>query len=725
MTWQEFKLECDSLGVEKEADCKNMFEQMSEGKETISEEDYKDAMGATSEEVARRLRNKFSSSAEAFDAVDSDNDGLVSDWEFYEECSNLADPVDCENLQKKLGHGTTITKEAFEKWMETGHLPIGATVPSGLAGSAPGPAPAIAPSPAMAMAPPLGDVATASATASTNLLGLVHKLENITAKLAQEDQLDPELKNTLERMIDTGKDAAQTLHEMSSLSHHEATIKLEKMVDKAESLDEAVFKFQTEVHPHGYKWWRYRWEYAFVEANILNLLVFVTMFLYMLLHWLTVYMGRFRRDAGVEQKSSIVHLYHSIFTRCLDEANVLGLIAFFIWGLEECGLFVFLVKYLPDNPIVAIVQFSHQMHSSEIHDPHWPTTDQHIIYTLRTVNMHLFLGMIFYYLIMYNITLGAQCTVEQFMKHESRDFYDRFVGSDTGVDVNELGDVDESTKLKAKAAHAVLSHKGWLSQTLSSDRTFKYAFGCFYEDEQFDNFRDYVSEHVQYHEGFEELYKLMPEIPLYPYLGIKLHDGLAKLIVIHWPVWIMVQIVLLLQACGHYFWHLAVVQLLPVIVVLAFFVLACQYTWTRRRAHYVVDPANQVSSKDEGRSLLELKARENADSWILWIQQINLFFLCFSAARFLFSSFFWTDYFRLSCAMLALFVGIYLLFLFVGSLTIPMFMIMFAVPPHVTREDREDLLKVVQRHQPDSARPSRGNIVRGDLRRCSTTYVIP
>jgi hypothetical protein len=332
---------------------------------------------------------------------------------------------------------------------------------------------------------------------------------------------------------------------------------------------------------------------------------------------------------------------------------------------------------------------------------------------------------------MFNITMGAQCTLEQFMKHESRDFYNRFIASHDGSDVTEIApdaEKDEGVRLKAQAAHSVLAKKWMLGKALTADSTFKVIFGSFYDDSHFDVLRQYVSEHVRYHEGFEELYTIIPEMPLYPYLAVKLHDNLEKLIVIDWRVWLIVQIILIWQASAHYFYHVAVVEILPVTVGIAVILLTCQFIWTNRRARYVINPANTTSSPDEGRTSEQLEARQSIETYILWLQQLNLFFLCFSAARLIFSSFFWHDYFRLSCCMLALFLVIYCLFLTIGSLTIPMFMIMFAVPPHVTREDRDDLMKIVLQHSPESPqynRNSRANLKRGDLRRCSATFIIP
>jgi len=46
----------------------------------------------------------------------------------------------------------------------------------------------------------------------------------------------------------------------------------------------AVTDFETKVHPHGYKWWRYRYEYTVIESMVLAFSVLVLYFTMWLLH---------------------------------------------------------------------------------------------------------------------------------------------------------------------------------------------------------------------------------------------------------------------------------------------------------------------------------------------------------------------------------------------------------------------------------------------------------
>jgi len=49
-------------------------------------------------------------------------------------------------------------------------------------------------------------------------------------------------------------------------------------------MNNAVDKFETEVHPHGFKWWRYRYEYTIIESLVLAFSVMLLYCVMWLLH---------------------------------------------------------------------------------------------------------------------------------------------------------------------------------------------------------------------------------------------------------------------------------------------------------------------------------------------------------------------------------------------------------------------------------------------------------
>jgi len=512
--------------------------------------------------------------------------------------------------------------------------------------------------------------------AAGKLNGLVDKLGDITEDLDKKGQLDPELRRTTDAMKKSGKETADNLKKLAVASGQEASKVAEKLVEEADQLGDAVFSFQTEVHPHGYKWWRFRWEYAFVEANTLNLLVFIAMLLYVLLHWLSdKVLGA--GNASKLVSTSVATLYSRLFEQMIFEVSVVGCIAFIIWALEECGLFVHLVE---KNPVKVGMETIGQ------EQMHWPTTDRHFIYTLRTINMHFFLGMLFYYLLMYHVCHGAICILEQFIKNEAPDFYERLVKD--GGESQDFDKTPREVKHKADLLGKLFRNKGALGKLLTNPTTMRWVFGHFDTADDYSHLKNCVATELKSSLG-DSLAKVLPVVPIYPYIAVKLERGLSTLIMIDWPVWLMVEVVLVIQALVHYYLHQAVVELLPFTIVITCTILLLQFAWTRGRVAHVTDRSKHKE--------MEMTADNTYEKYMLWIQQLNFFFLCFSAARLLFSSFFWKDYFTLSCVMLGLFLCLYLFFIIFGSLTVPMFIIMVSVQ-RTTPMDVKDMKEILQVH---------------------------
>lgn len=544
--------------------------------------------------------------------------------------------------------------------------------------------------------------------AAEKLTGLVEQMDDISTDLDKKGELDPELGRTTREIIETGRDTVVDLKKLADESDVQADRGLDGLVHKAEKLDLSVFKFQTEVHPHGYKWWRFRWEYAFVEANTLNALVFVAMGLYFVLHQLSDSITKLQPKLNTVG-TSVASLYCRLCQRGSYELSILAFLAFLLWALEECGLFVYLVEA---NPVKAGMETVHG--GSHMH---WPTTDRHLIYTLRTVNMHFFIGMLLYLLLMYHVSHGAICILEQFMKHESPDFYTRFVLS--GGLPSEFDGKPEEVRRKGEILASLFNNKGFLGKILTSDTTMRLVVGHFDVDADYMHLKHCVAEQLQKPLGSLH-YSALPELPIYPYIAMKLQRALEDMIVIDWRVWVMVQVVLVVQALIHYYGHVAVMELLPFSIAFCVVILTCQFVWTRRMASYVVDPKNHFET--------DVVADNSFANWMLWVQQLNFFFLCFSAARLFFSSFFWIDYFSMTCVLAGVFLCLYLVFVLMGSLIVPMFIIMLSVQ-RVTEEDVHDMKMILQMHVDSEVRgeavsPTASEKHRRQMRHSATALVV-
>jgi len=660
-------------------------------------------------------------------------DGLISDREYrrakergiVSEDSAAFDDIDSNGDLK-------IDWEEFKEARENGILNEGEgpeTV---------GPAPA----PAEAGAAPAS--APVTVEDAINALDRIKKLRD---KFKKQGNYDPELAKSLNRIIKESEETVETIKTVEKLppGSKEADDELKKLDQQAGEMDDATFKFQTEVHPHGYKWWRFRWEYAFVEANILALLVWIMVGGYYLLDWVKWRIRKYAiwADSAKEAGSrSVANAFHTLLASQFDQLNVLGAISVLIWFLEECGLFWAIMKAQPIKLAVDASEhvgkhvadasqkvgehlkstvtafFSADAASGQVQntmglgpDMHMPTTDHHYINTLRTVNVHLFIAMIMYYVLMYHVVYAAVWILYGFVYHESPEIYEQMKsGSDETAVYKGL---PEGMKRKAQTTQWMFKNSGWLARGLSDGTLIGRFIGCFNKKEDFVNLHKYfvakLAKIDEFMDPDEEGIPLFERVkaPLYPYFAQIIQNSCKKMIMIDWRVWLMVEVCLLLQALVHYYLHKGVIEILPFTIGAGVILLSAQYMWTRRAAAYVVNPAtvaddeeNVIMTVKTPGSVLGKKRDPNtgktrAENWFLWLQQLNLFFLCFSCARLLASWWFWTDHPIKSMGLLLLFTAMYLFFIVIGAITINFYFILHALPPHLYDKAKDFLKEII------------------------------
>lgn len=301
------------------------------------------------------------------------------------------------------------------------------------------------------------------------------------------------------------------------------------------------------------------------------------------------------------------------------------------------------------------------------------------------------------------------------MKHESPDFYERLCKD--GGQAGDFEKADEELKKRADILKNLFTNRGALGRFLSNPDTLQRLFGAFGSAKDIEQLKQCISEELK--SPLDKAGVHIPDItafPIYPYVALKLERNLTRCIILDWHVWVLVMIVTAIQACLYYCMHAAVIELLPGTIVVGFTIIGIQFAWTRQRAAHVV-------ARDE-KAEKEVVADGKMERFLMYIQQLNLFFLCFSAARLVFSSFFWTDYPILSLSMLILFICLYAVFVFIGSLTLPMFVIMLAVQ-RVTPLDIQDMKDVLKTHEKDLGTPvAAGKTSKGALQRGASTLTL-
>jgi len=108
------------------------------------------------------------------------------------------------------------------------------------------------------------------------------------------------------------------------------------LLDWSDNLKGAVNDFETKVHPHGYKWWRYRYEYTIVESFVLAFSVMVLYLTMWLLHGVSFFnVHKFYRTGLLHRLYRYAYVYFVFHAAALMIMVCLGYMLYVPWGKKN------------------------------------------------------------------------------------------------------------------------------------------------------------------------------------------------------------------------------------------------------------------------------------------------------------------------------------------------------------------------------------------------------
>jgi len=302
---------------------------------------------------------------------------------------------------------------------------------------------------------------------------------------------------------------------------------------------------------------------------------------------------------------------------------------------------------------------------------HFPGTGDDLVYTMRMVNMHLFLAMIFFFIVNFHVIRATIKTIEEFMELEDADRFRLYKG---GAFVNEASDASTTVATREE-------HKEWKPHQFIT---------IVYSRHEYSNLRKFFITQVMHDDRItaylkqkleisdEELVDIMNRLPLYRYFALSLKCSILELIEITERVWFTIFFCFLTFACLAFFFHIAFVQLAPVFIISVLVCVCGQWYAVRKLSQF--DTAEESDKKVLGHSIHQ---RTHTEHWLGILIQMCFFFICFSFARVMASKFLWESNLLLSCLMLCTAVVLWVLHVYFGSSIIPMFMVVMAMPPYI------------------------------------------
>jgi len=190
---------------------------------------------------------------------------------------------------------------------------------------------------------------------------LVHGIEDAAAelkaqeeKLAAEGKLDPELREEVERLLSDSGSLSQKMKHADALlkrffghSGSDSKAAREALEEDLEDIGNDLLKMHEDtsgfgrgVLPLGKKWWRFRWEYSFVEALIICLLCLLAAFWTKVLDFCREALGRKIMETPLYVEEYFPHIALATWLRyMMGVLVVLSLVNMSLWFLIRLGLF--------------------------------------------------------------------------------------------------------------------------------------------------------------------------------------------------------------------------------------------------------------------------------------------------------------------------------------------------------------------------------------------------
>jgi len=515
---------------------------------------------------------------------------------------------------------------------------------------------------------------------------MLKELRGETAELDLEGKLDPELRKELSNVIRV----AGAMHsKMQDVVRHEVRLEMaEDQVLNQDTIDITVVVqarsenmkfnqgveeldvimreirqettgFDTKVVPNKRKWWRYRWEYSFVEAVILMILCMLAI-LWEAIHW------RIRDFIYAKAAStptfnpdywdnSLIILWSRFF---FGELWVILMVYISLWFMDRIGAWRL---WLPVSWHIFVGM-------------NLPTEAR--IYTAMsmTIAMQLAIGMMIFFALMLMVVIIANHCEVHFKKLEDG----------TEDDTRDSCSLEAEDRAHHQALRATAEGYAMNVDEYGMLRTY---------------FEGTVEPHLMEQFGEEGQNEQHPQFMLWYFISLKVKSGVSDTFRIRVLTWVAFLLVFGTFAFMHRVFHAEYVSLTLFLFVLFCVPLGWMMVTANDECKMLRDDIfNAMHSRrffttEQPRSprhvqTKSVQGRRNVHVYFVNLFQASCFFLCYSAARIIFSpwmiEFFFVTTLLISIGFL---VFIFVFRVFIAT-TLVKYFIALALPPHITDQDK-------------------------------------
>jgi hypothetical protein len=436
------------------------------------------------------------------------------------------------------------------------------------------------------------------------------------------------------------KEAERETREALKTADLEAMKAAQEVGKDLEEAEKGAMKLDTGLHPHGDKWWRFRYEHSYIEAMVMIFVSFLMLLWSELIEWLRNYVmtkAQAKNTTSVSELELVdSHSHGAVYVTWLRD---------FAEQMMVC-IFVFLTIFIISKTMLLDYAPMIIKASDDLRVPLTGAEYRHIALDILTI---FFIAIVFYFSLMFPVARHARKATRRMEKLEG-------LRVETGPQDSASEVASGNSKLTSVAGYST----GFKLFVSYMERE------CETGNKQANDIRNIP--------GFR-----WDAFPLNEYLTLNVRLVVPFMFRFGWVMWLPVICLFMTLLLLHRFAHMGYVRIICFFAAVVL-LLILGMVWFCRRIEKDIGGFSSLKDLPKEESIHN---RYPTEVIFLGILQFCLFFTCYGVARMICQTWMWELHFwPVLCLTLVAAVSA-ALFVWLVAPTIPAFVIALALPPYI------------------------------------------
>lgn len=486
------------------------------------------------------------------------------------------------------------------------------------------------------------------------------KVDNLIATEAKaEHEAEKAAEAARKKAEEEGKDPNEAAAHAAKAAKKKAdldTMKAAKDVEKdLKEAEQGATKLDTGLHPHGDKWWRYRYEHSYIESMIM---IFIC-WLFLVWSEFVTHMKRRIKGWSSDPSSDPETLEEHEETHRAESHGVVYLVWLntFAEQMMVC-LLVFLTVWLIAKTHLAEFFPMIIKPSEDMRVPNTAGEYRRLALDICTI---FFFAIVFYFSLMFPVAHDARI-----MTSELEEFENKASGS------------SQAAERKKKMSAATM---GTVAETANDFVLVKR------------HFQNHMEHEIKYNDnpGYKEISAMLNDdltkFPLWMYLKMNVRESISVFFKFDWRLWLPIIGLFVVFMLLHRFAHMGYVRIMGFFAMMTLALIIVMGCFTKSIAREI----HNVDEVEAGPRKKSIHEDYNTESIALCLLQFAMFVVCYGVARMICQPWMWELHFWpvFSLTLLALFSAF--LFVWLVSPAIPRFCAAMAMPPYVDADNLQQM----------------------------------